>query len=115
MRTPGTGALLSVTLTSIAAFGRYYLDFVQGGGLFVPGNHQLVMHSPVCLILYLVDADQTMAVHGRVVWITPANAQRSRPQGIGVQFLNPDSQLEGLIDSLRQAAPENDPDKKICF
>ena len=46
------------------------------------------------MLLALMEDPSKLPIAGSVVWITPAGAQNSKAQGIGVQFNNDDSGVD---------------------
>ncbi len=46
------------------------------------------------MLLSLMNDPAKLPIAGSVVWITPANAQNSKAQGIGVHFKNDESGVE---------------------
>lgn len=80
---------------------RSYMGFVQNGALFVPTEQAFHLGDTVFILLSFADSGERISVAGRVVWITPANAQGRRPQGVGVQFRPPESiELQRKIEAL---------------
>ncbi|MDQ7988631.1 MAG: PilZ domain-containing protein [Candidatus Dactylopiibacterium sp.] len=78
--------VLSLNINSKTALYAAYMPFIRGGGLFIPTNKAYAPGDEVFMLLQLMDDPQKLAVKGKVVWFTPANAQNSKTQGVGVQF-----------------------------
>lgn len=78
--------VLSLNINSKSALYAAYMPFVKGGGLFIPTNRGYSAGDEVFMLLQLMDDPQRLAVKGKVVWVTPANAQNNKTQGVGVQF-----------------------------
>ncbi len=78
--------VLSLNINSKSALYAAYMPFMKGGGLFIPTNRNYASGDEVFMLLQLMDDPARLAVKGKVAWITPANAQSNRTQGIGVQF-----------------------------
>lgn len=78
--------ILSLTIDDQAALYAAYMPFIKGGGLFIPTNRVHQIGNELFILLKLMDRAEQIPVVGRVVWITPARAQRARVRGIGVQF-----------------------------
>lgn len=78
--------VLSLNINSKTALYAAYMPFLKGGGLFIPTNRAYVSGDEIFMLLQLMDDPQKLAVKGRVVWLTPANAQNGKTQGVGVQF-----------------------------
>jgi type IV pilus assembly protein PilZ len=78
-----------------------YMPFVKNGGLFIPTNKEYKLADEVFILLTLMDNAERLPVAGKVVWVTPRNAQGKRMQGIGVQFNAQDGgQTQKKIESL---------------
>ncbi|MDP5239597.1 PilZ domain-containing protein [Uliginosibacterium sp. 31-16] len=78
--------VLSLNINSKSALYAAYMPFIKGGGLFIPTNRNYAPGDEVFMLLQLMDDPSRLAVKGKVAWVTPANAQNSKTQGIGVQF-----------------------------
>ncbi|KAF7598159.1 MAG: pilus assembly protein PilZ [Candidatus Dactylopiibacterium carminicum] len=78
--------VLSLNINSKSALYAAYMPFLKGGGLFIPTNRNYAPGDEVFMLLQLMDDPTRLAVKGKVAWITPANAQNNRTQGVGVQF-----------------------------
>lgn len=79
-------SVLSLNISSKSALYSYYMPFIKGGGLFFPTPKACKLGDELFLLLQLPDEATKHPVAGSVVWITPANAQGGRPQGVGVRF-----------------------------
>lgn len=85
--TPSARAgVLSLNINSKSALYAAYMPFIRNGGLFIPTNKHYAPGDEVFMLLQLMDDPTRLAVKGKVVWITPPNAQNSKTQGVGVQF-----------------------------
>jgi len=78
--------VLSLNINSKSALYAAYMPFLKSGGFFIPTAKAYVPGDEVFMLLQLMDDPERLAVKGRVVWITPANAQSNKTQGVGVQF-----------------------------
>src|SRR5580704_1931979 len=81
--------LLTLTIKDKSALYLAYMPFVQNGGLFIPTNSNYRLGDEVFMLLNLMGEDEKLPVAGRVIWVTPKNAQGNqgkRTAGIGVQF-----------------------------
>lgn len=78
--------VLSLNINSKSALYAAYMPFLKGGGLFIPTNKAYVPGDEVFMLLQLMDDPARLAVKGKVVWVTPANAANNKTQGVGVQF-----------------------------
>ena len=82
-------ALLSLSVTDKAALYASYMPFIQGGGLFVPTSKLFQLGDEVFILLQLNNEDSTsesLAIAGKVVWLTPHKPQGYVKPGIGIQF-----------------------------
>jgi len=78
--------VLSLHIKERSALYAAYMPFVNNGGIFIPTNKEMKLGEEVFLLLTLMDDPQKIAVQAKVVWITPAGANNSRVQGVGVEF-----------------------------
>lgn len=79
-------SVLSLAIKEKAALYAAYMPFLKNGGMFVPTNKAYKMGDEVYLILSLMDDANKFPIAGKVAWITPAGANNSKAQGIGVHF-----------------------------
>ncbi|GAB4058862.1 PilZ domain-containing protein [Uliginosibacterium sediminicola] len=79
-------SVLSLNINSRSALHAAYMPFVKNGGLFIPTARAYKPGDEVFMLLQLMDDPAKLAIKGKVVWITPANAQNGKTQGIGIQF-----------------------------
>jgi type IV pilus assembly protein PilZ len=103
--------VLSLAIKEKAALYAAYMQFIKGGGLFIPTNKAFKVGDEVFMLLSLIDDPVKLKVVGHVIWITPVT-QGSRPQGIGVQFSEKDggqearNKIEALLGgALKSARP----------
>lgn len=100
MARPG---VLSLSIKEKAALYAAYMPFIKGGGIFIPTNKAYRLGDEVFMLLTLMDDPNKLPVAGKVAWITPAEAQGNKSQGIGVQFSDNESgisarnKIEGLL------------------
>jgi type IV pilus assembly protein PilZ len=99
------GGMLSLNISSRSALYAAFMPYLVNGGLFIPTNKPYEVGDEVFMLLSLMDDPTRIPVSGRVAWITPANAQNGKIQGIGVHF-NPDDagrevrrKIEGVLGS----------------
>ncbi|KZE32762.1 type IV pilus assembly protein PilZ [Crenobacter luteus] len=78
--------VMSLHIKERSALYAAYMPFLKNGGVFVPTNRDHALGDEVFLLLTLMDRADRVAVQGRVVWITPAGANNSRTQGVGIEF-----------------------------
>ncbi|HEX5127681.1 MAG TPA: PilZ domain-containing protein, partial [Rhodocyclaceae bacterium] len=69
--------------------------------LFIPTPKTYAPGDEVFMLLQLMDDPAKLAVKGKVAWITPANAQNGKTQGIGIQFA-PDEGGQGAKIKIEQ-------------
>jgi type IV pilus assembly protein PilZ len=79
-------AVLSLAIKEKAALYAAYMPFLKNGGLFVPTNKPYKIGDEIYLILSLMEDAAKYPIAGRVVWMTPAGANNSKAQGVGVHF-----------------------------
>lgn len=95
--------VLSLSIKEKQALYAAYMPFLKGGGIFIPTTKAYRLGDEVFMLLTLMDDPNKLPVAGRVAWITPAEAQGNKSQGIGVQFSDNESgiaarnKIEGLL------------------
>ncbi|MBZ0105094.1 MAG: PilZ domain-containing protein [Sulfuricella denitrificans] len=109
MSEPGSKAavsrpgVLSLSIKEKPALYAAYMPFLKGGGIFIPTTKAYRLGDEVFMLLTLMDDPNKLPVAGKVAWITPAEAQGNKSQGIGVQFSDNESgvaarnKIEGLL------------------
>lgn len=103
-------SVLSLTINSKSALYAAYLPLLKNGGIFIPTTRNYQLGDEVSLVLSLMDEPGKLTVSANVAWITPAGAQNSKVQGIGVHFRNDEngvearSKIEGLIGGVMQSS-----------
>lgn len=90
--------ILSISIKELPVLYSAYMPFLENGGLFIPTRKQYEMGDEVFILLGLMDEAERIPISGRVVWLTPAAAQGSRAQGIGVQFTEKDNPARTRIE-----------------
>jgi type IV pilus assembly protein PilZ len=78
--------VLSLNISSKSALYAAYMPYLLNGGIFLPATKYYALGSEVFLMMQLMDDPAKYPVAGKVVWITPAGAQRNKVQGVGVEF-----------------------------
>ncbi|RJX32586.1 MAG: pilus assembly protein PilZ [Oxalobacter sp.] len=78
--------VLSLAIKERAALYTAYMPFLKHGGIFVPTSRPYKVGDEIFVILELMDEPQKYPIAGKVVWVTPAGANNSKTQGIGVHF-----------------------------
>lgn len=102
--------VLSLGIKERSALFAAYIPFVKGGGIFIPTNRPYSLGDEVFMLLQLMDDPARIAVSGKVIWITPAEAHGGRTQGIGVQFSANETgnqaraKIEGLLGGALQSS-----------
>lgn len=95
--------VLSLSIKEKPALYAAYMPYLKGGGIFIPTTKTYGLGDEVFMLLTLMDDPNKLPVAGKVVWITPAEAQGNKSQGIGVQFSDNESgiaarnKVEGLL------------------
>ena len=79
-------SVLSLSIKEKAALYAAYMPYLKNGGIFVPTNKAYKLGDEIYLILALMDDPNKYPVAGKVAWVTPAGANNSKAQGIGVHF-----------------------------
>lgn len=103
-------SVLSLNINSKSALYAAYMPHLKNGGIFIPTNRQYGLGDEVFMLLSLMDDPTKLPIAGTVVWVTPAGAQNSKAQGIGVHFNNDESgiearrKIEGLLGGLLQSS-----------
>lgn len=98
-------SVLSLAITSKSVLYAAYMPFLKGGGIFLQTNKEYRLGDEVFLLLQLMDDPAKLPIQGKVAWVTPADAQGGKQQGIGVQFSDDESgksartKIEGIIGS----------------
>jgi len=82
--------MLSLSIKDTSSLYAAYMPYVKNGGLFVPTNKTYTLGDEVFMLLSLMDDGERLPVAGKVIWMTPKDAQGNRAHGVGVQFLSQD-------------------------
>lgn len=102
--------VLSLNITEVGALQAAYIPQLRHGGIFIPTNRTYHLGDEVFMLLMLPDDTVKLPVAGKVVWITPDQAQGKKAQGVGVQF-SPDEagrSVKRKIESILLGAPDQD-------
>jgi len=78
-------SVLSLNINSKSALYAGYMPHLRNGGIFIPTSRGYKLGDEVFMLLSLMDDPAKLPIAGTVVWITPAGAQNSKAQGIGVR------------------------------
>ena len=95
----GTQRLLSVAFENPGVLQAAYMPFIHNGGLFIPTTRSFVLGDEVFVLLRLADDAASIPVAGKVVWITPQQAQGGKEAGIGIQFNDHDDVARERIEA----------------
>lgn len=87
-------SVLSLNINSKSALYAAYLPLLKNGGIFIPTTRSYNIGDEVPMLLSLMDDPTRLPITGTVAWITPAGAQNSKAQGIGVHFKKDESGIE---------------------
>ena len=107
--TSAKAGVMSLSIKEKPALHAAYMSFVNGGGLFIPTSRPYKLGDEVFMLLSLMDDPAKLPIAGTVVWVTPAGAQNSKAQGIGVHFNADESgiearrKIEGLLGGVMQS------------
>ena len=106
---PQRPSVLSLNINSKSALYAAFMPHLRCGGIFIPTTRNYNIGDEVFMLLSLMDDPTKLPIAGTVVWITPAGAQNSKAQGIGVQFKSDESgtearrKIEGLLGGVMQS------------
>ncbi len=78
--------MLSLSIKDTSSLYAAFMPYVQNGGLFIPTTKTYTLGDEVFMLLSLMDDGERLPVAGKIIWITPKNAQGNRAHGVGVQF-----------------------------
>ncbi len=96
-------SVLSLNISSKSALYAAYMPFLKQGGIFIPTNKYYALGDEIFMLLSLMDEPGKLPIAGKVVWVTPADAQANKTQGIGVQLGSDESglaakrKIEGIL------------------
>jgi len=76
--------VISITLKDKTALHVNYMPFIRGGGIYAATDQEFSLGDSVILSMNIAAIAKKIAVPGKVVWMSPQQAQGS--QGVGVQF-----------------------------
>ena len=84
-------SVLSLNINTKSALYSAYMPFLKQGGLFLPTTRPYALGDEIFMLLTLMDEPARLPIAGTVVWVTPAGAQGSKSQGIGIHFSDDES------------------------
>lgn len=79
-------SVIQLSIKEKAALYAAYIPLFADGGIFIPSSREYRLGDDVYVLLSLPDDPQRYPVAGKVAWVTPAKAQGSRTQGVGIRF-----------------------------
>lgn len=103
-------SVLSLNINSKSALYAAYMPHLRHGGIFIPTSRGYNLGDEVFMLLSLMEDPAKLPIAGTVVWMTPAGAQNSKAQGIGVHFNADESgvearrKIEGLLGGVLQSS-----------
>ena len=86
-------SVISVSIKDKQALYMAYMPFIENGGIFIQSKKLYQIGDEVFMLLKIMDEPDQIPVAGKIVWVTPANAQDSRSMGVGIQFNESDSSM----------------------
>ncbi|HUW36860.1 MAG TPA: PilZ domain-containing protein [Rhodocyclaceae bacterium] len=106
----GRPSVLSLNINSKSALYSAYMPFLKRGGLFIPTTRPYTLGDEIFMLLTLMDEPARLPIAGAVVWVTPADAQGNKTQGIGIQFSDDESGItaRARIEALLGAHLDSD-------
>lgn len=78
--------MLSLSIKDKQSLYAAFMPYVKNGGLFIPTNKSYSLGDEVFMLLSLMDDSERIPVAGKIIWMTPKEAQGNRAHGVGVQF-----------------------------
>ena len=81
---PEVRNIIAVSLKDKTALHANYMPFIRGGGIYAATDKEYKLGDSVILSLKIMSHAKKFAIPGRVVWMSPQQAQGA--QGVGVQF-----------------------------
>src|SRR5256885_16250517 len=84
-------SVLSLNIKEKSALYAAYMPHLKRGGIFIPTTKSYRLGDEVFMLLSLLDDPGKIPVAGQVIWITPANVQSNKTQGVGVHFTDDES------------------------
>jgi len=99
----GRPSVLSLNIREKNALYAAYIPQLKNGGIFIPTARVHRLGDEVFMLVSLPDEAAKIPISGKVVWITPADAQGKRAQGVGIHFSADEAgrsakkKIEGLL------------------
>ena len=94
---PG-GRIISISIGNKDDLYKAYMPFVSNGGLFVRAQKIYELGNEVSIDLTFMDEPEKILITGKVIWVTPKEAQGNRTAGIGVQFVSVEFNTDTISD-----------------
>lgn len=79
-------SVMQLSLKDRSALYGAYISAFTDGGIFSVTSREYALGDELYVLLTLPDDPQRYAIAGIVAWITPANTQTGRAQGVGIRF-----------------------------
>ena len=83
---PPNQGMLSLSIRDLGVLYASYMPFIKQGGLFIPTSRAHQLGDEIFILLHLMNEPERVPLVGKVVWITPRQAESHKAQGIGVQL-----------------------------
>jgi type IV pilus assembly protein PilZ len=105
---------LEVQYRTAQEFNAAYTKNISGGGIFIKTQQALPLNQEIHLRFTLPGISHILEVRGLVVWTNPYPSRSSFPPGMGIKFMDLDSETKKIIagfvkEKLPAAAPEQKP------
>lgn len=98
--------VVEVNLTSDHTFWTGFTNNLSSGGVFLASPRPLPLGSRVQFELRLPDDGQTSLITAEVRWYREEGAIEGEPGGMGLQFVDLDTDLQGRIDEFVKSQRE---------
>ncbi len=92
-------SVLSISIKELSVLHSSYIPFLTNGGIFIPTTKDYKINDEAFLLLNPIDEAEEIPMNAKVVWLTPRQAQFNRASGIGVQFLENNSEEKNKIEN----------------
>lgn len=99
----------NLQISELSDLYKAYMPFIKKGGLFIATTASYQLHQEITLCLQLLQENEVFMLAGRVIWLTPENAQGGRKAGIGVQLTSPSAKIvvQKIESYLKNYQPTN--------
>lgn len=102
----GTPGIMTVEMKDKHALYAAYMPYIKNGGLFIATKKAHRLGEEVFALLHLQEQNEKLPVAGKVIWITPSNAQGKKYSGIGIQFSPQDNgstqkKIEAIVAGMK--------------